>query len=81
MIQADWELQNWMADVKENGFAFATSPVQGHFETKAQLEHLLAGIIYAASVLHSLVGNPSFDIFGNPGNHPFALRKPPPTKV
>lgn len=65
-----------------HGFTYAeNAKIPNTIDSLDQLELLLTGIIFASSVQHAAEGNPMFDIYGNPPNHPVLMRQPAPIKV
>jgi len=79
-VANDSELQDFMEESKKFGFSYADDDkLPSKLEKKAELIHLLTGIIFMSSVQHAAEGNPMFDIYGNPPAHPVLLRQPAPT--
>ena len=65
-----------------HGFTYAEdAKIPKTIDSLDQMELLLTSIIFASSVQHAAEGNPMFDIYGNPPNHPVLMRQPPPRKV
>ena len=81
-IRSDVEVQNWIGEVGRHGFTYAdNAKIPKSIDSLDQLELLLTSLIFASSAQHAAEGNPMFDIYGNPPNHPVLMRQPAPIKV
>ncbi|KAJ7337207.1 Arachidonate 5-lipoxygenase [Desmophyllum pertusum] len=83
-LKKDYELQNWITDVHDNGYPIC----EGHsdhgapssFESTAQLCDFMTAIIFTCACQHAAVNFSQMDVFGFPPNSPALMRQPPPKK-
>lgn len=83
-INKDYELQNWIKDLHDNGYPVDPGHEDHHvpksFTSRKQLNEFLTMIIFTCSCQHAAVNFSQMDVYAFPPNAPAIMRKPPPTK-
>ncbi|XP_073233506.1 allene oxide synthase-lipoxygenase protein-like isoform X2 [Porites lutea] len=83
-IKKDYELQNWIKDLHDNGYpvtkGHADHGVPKSFTSCQQLCEFLEFIIFTCACQHAAVNFSQLDVYGFPPNSPALMRQPPPTK-
>ncbi|XP_059831102.1 arachidonate 12-lipoxygenase, 12S-type isoform X2 [Hypanus sabinus] len=81
-VLEDMELQAWLKDVVQEGFAELPEFVSGmptSFKTREVLFKFLTMVIFTCSAQHAAVNNGQYDWSCWVPNSPCTMRKPPPT--
>ncbi len=81
-VEEDLEIQNWAADIHNNGFRGYRGNKPGHdFPEKFEslIEHCTL-IMFTGSAQHSSVNSGQYTYYGFVPNAPFGVRLPPPTE-
>ncbi|XP_053358221.1 polyunsaturated fatty acid lipoxygenase ALOX12-like [Clarias gariepinus] len=79
-VEEDAELQAWIKDVVEEGFANASNfGLPNKLQNKQELITLLSVIIFTSSAQHAAINNGQFDFCAWVPNTPCTMRQPPPT--
>lgn len=83
-VQKDYELQNWVKDLHDNGYpnkpGHTNHGVPPSFTSCVQLYEFLTSIIFTCACQHAAVNFSQMDVYGFPPNSPALMRQPPPTK-
>ena len=81
-VKADEQVQNWIKDVKLNGYVNAENAgIPNQIDSLDQLETIVTMVIFNIAVGHAAEMNAMWDIYGNVPNSPLVLCKPMPKKV
>ncbi|XP_077401454.1 arachidonate 12-lipoxygenase, 12S-type [Vanacampus margaritifer] len=79
-VHQDAELQAWIRDVTQEGFAeLPNFGLPSELRSKGELSTLLAVIIFISTVQHAASNNGQFDWCAWVPNTPCTMRQPPPT--
>ncbi|XP_077357084.1 arachidonate 12-lipoxygenase, 12S-type isoform X2 [Festucalex cinctus] len=79
-VHQDTELQAWIRDVTQEGFAeLPNFGLPNELRSKAELSTLLAVVIFTSTVQHAASNNGQFDWCAWVPNTPCTMRQPPPT--
>lgn len=83
-IKMDYELQNWIRDLHDNGYpvdaGHSDHGVPTSFTSREQLYDFVTAIIFTCSCQHAAVNFSQMDVYGFPPNSPALMRQPPPIK-
>ncbi|XP_003383419.1 PREDICTED: arachidonate 5-lipoxygenase-like [Amphimedon queenslandica] len=84
-VVGDKEIQEWAADMHDNGFPAFREVSAGRgfpksIDSKNSLIDTCTLIMFTGSAQHAAVNFGQFEIYGYVPNAPFALHEPPPTK-
>ncbi|XP_072518118.1 polyunsaturated fatty acid lipoxygenase ALOX15B [Salminus brasiliensis] len=78
-VQQDWELQNWIQEIFNEGFLSLThTGFPQSFQTTAELSKFITMVIFSSSALHSAVNFSQVDFNLWLPNCPAAMLRPPP---
>ena len=83
-IQQDTEIQAWILDLHNNGFALREEEtdhgIPSSLTSVEQLTHLLTMVIFTCACQHAAVNFSQMDSLGFPPSSPALMRQPPPTE-
>lgn len=83
-IQQDTEIQAWILDLHNNGYALREGQtdhgIPSSLTSIEQLTHLLTIVIFTCACQHAAVNFSQMDSLGFPPSSPALMRQPPPTE-
>ncbi|XP_076843086.1 hydroperoxide isomerase ALOXE3-like isoform X2 [Brachyhypopomus gauderio] len=80
-VERDFELQNWIKEIFQNGFmGNASTGIPQSLNKVDELVKFVTMLIFTVSAQHAAVNNGQFEFGGWMPNFPSTIRQPPPTR-